>query len=70
MKTSGDAQRYVRVKRNSRSGFVEFEFSIGDPSLHLDMILPPAAFRAFCRDNQVSFLSTGTRDPSKRAEES
>jgi len=59
----GDAKRFVRVKRYNPRGFVEFEYAIGDPSLCLDMILPPAAFRAFCRDHQVRFLRPQSLDP-------
>lgn len=65
MQTEGDAQRFVRVKRLDPRGFVEFEFSIGEPSLVLDMILPPPAFRAFCRDQRVHFLEPG--GPKNRA---
>ena len=39
--------RFVRVTGTTRGGFVEFQFSIGDPSLYLEMILPPSAFEAW-----------------------
>lgn len=29
--------------------FVEFEFALGDPSLALEMIMPPKIFEEFCR---------------------
>ena len=35
---------------------MEFQFSIGDPDLFLEMTLPPDAFEEFCRDNQVRHL--------------
>jgi phenol hydroxylase P0 protein len=35
---------------------VEFEFSLGDPSVALEMILPEAAFGEFCREQQARFL--------------
>ena len=50
-------KRYVRVTSRDRPGFVEFHFSLDDPSLYLEMILPVAAFTEFCRSNQVTFLS-------------
>ncbi len=50
-------QRYVHVTSKDRPGFVEFNFSIGDPSLYLEMILPEQAFAEFCRSNQVVFLT-------------
>ena len=49
--------RYVRITSKDRPGFVEFNFSIGDPSLYLEMILPVKAFNDFCKTNQVTFLT-------------
>lgn len=49
--------RYVRVTGTARGGFVEFQFSIGDPTLYLEMILPPAAFEEFCVANRVVHLN-------------
>ena len=49
--------RYVRVTSEARSGFVEFQFSIGDPTLYLEMILPKAAYEEFCATNQVVHLT-------------
>ncbi|NNL84225.1 MAG: phenol hydroxylase [Myxococcales bacterium] len=48
-------RRYVRVTAR-RKGLVEFEFSLGDPSVALEMILPEAAFSEFCREQQARFL--------------
>ena len=50
-------KRYVRITSGDRPGFVEFHFSLDDPTLYLEMILPTEAFTEFCRDNQVTFLS-------------
>ena len=50
-------KRYVRITNRERPGFVEFHFSLDDPTLYLEMILPTAAFTEFCRTHQVSFLS-------------
>ena len=49
--------RYVRITSRDRPGFVEFNFSIGDPSLYLEMILPIGAFNEFCSSNHVTFLT-------------
>ncbi|MGI9246572.1 MAG: phenol hydroxylase subunit [Steroidobacteraceae bacterium] len=49
-------QKYVRVCAERENGFVEFEFSIGDPALCVELMLPRAAFTDFCRDNQVVLL--------------
>jgi phenol/toluene 2-monooxygenase (NADH) P0/A0 len=48
---------HVRVTNPDRRGFVEFQFSMGDPSLYLEMTLPPAAFIEFCARHGASRLS-------------
>lgn len=48
---------WVRVTRRRADGFVEFDFSIGDPDLAVDLILPAAAFEEFCRVNRARHLS-------------
>jgi phenol hydroxylase P0 protein len=48
---------YVRVIAPDHHGFVEFQFSIGDPCLYLEMTLPPAAFAEFCARHAVVHLS-------------
>lgn len=48
---------YVRERATRADGFVEFDFSIGDPELAVDLILPRAAFLEFCTTNRVQFLS-------------
>ena len=50
-------KRCVRITNMDRQGFVEFHFSLDDPALYLEMILPDDAFNEFCRTNQVIFLS-------------
>ena len=48
---------FVRVTDRDHRGFIEFQFSIGDPGLYLEMTLPPAAFTEFCREHRVRELS-------------
>jgi len=50
-------RHFVHITNEQRAGFVEFNFSINDPSLFLEMILPVKAFDEFCRQNNVTFLS-------------
>lgn len=60
-----EREHFVRVTRTDRQGYVEFEYAIGDPSLHLDMILPAAAFREFCARHRVIRLpSLETVEPT------
>jgi phenol hydroxylase P0 protein len=49
-------RRRVRITQVTASGFVEFEFSIADPQLSVELILPLAAFGEFCRANRVEQL--------------
>lgn len=51
------ARCYVRVTNADRRGFIEFQFSIGDPALFLEMTLPPAAFAEFCAEHRVQHLN-------------
>ncbi len=48
--------RFVRVTSSARDGYVEFQFSIGDPTLALDMILPRSAFAEFCAAQKAVLL--------------
>lgn len=57
-RTHDDAPRhFVRVTCADHHGYTEFQFSIGDPDLYLDMTLPPAAFVEFCARHQVVHLT-------------
>lgn len=47
---------WVRVTRERPDGFVEFDFAIGSPDLAVDLILPRAAFDAFCAENRVRLI--------------
>ncbi len=48
--------RWVRVLRTTKNGFVEFEFFVSDKDLCVELILPEAAFQEFCAMNRVRFL--------------
>jgi phenol/toluene 2-monooxygenase (NADH) P0/A0 len=45
--------RYVLEQQRRDDGFVEFVFSLGDPSLGVELVLPLAAYEAFCDEHQV-----------------
>lgn len=49
-------QRYVRLRETRADGFVLFDFAIGDPDLSVELMLPQAAFNAFCRQQQVRWI--------------
>ena len=52
-----DYTRYVRVRRVVDDKFIEFDFAIGAPSLYVELILPKAAFDAFCQHNHVVMMT-------------
>jgi len=52
-----DFTRYVRIRNVVDDKFIEFDFAIGDPSLYVELVLPKAAFEAFCRHNQVVMMT-------------
>lgn len=49
-------QRYVRVTERRPDGFIEFDFSLGDPDLYVELIMPEDTFETFCANNEVKFL--------------
>lgn len=47
---------YVRVTDKRDDGFVEFEFSVGQPEVALEMVLKQQDFEKFCEEQKVTFL--------------
>ncbi len=52
---------FVKVKGTRLGKFIEFEFSINDEDLTIELILPVHAFREFCTAQNVTVLPS---DPS------
>lgn len=50
-------RRYVRFRALGDDGFVTFDFAIGDPDLSVELALPLADYRSFCRESSVIYLS-------------
>lgn len=48
---------YVRVTGVRCERFVEFDFSIGDPNLFVELILPFDQFKAFCKKHNTQDLT-------------
>lgn len=61
---------FVRVTNADRRGYIEFQFSIGEPTLFLEMTLPPAAFTEFCATHRARHLSAAEARAVDRAETS
>lgn len=59
------SKKYVRLVERRADGMVEFEFSLADPDLYVEMLLPADAYEDFCRENKVIFVRAeahGTTD--------
>lgn len=54
--------KFVRVTSRREDGFVEFDFAIGSPDIFVELILPKAAFKGFCEQNQVVMLEGDRQD--------
>jgi phenol hydroxylase P0 protein len=50
-------RRYVRRRHVRADGFVAFDFAIGEPDLSVELVLPQAAFAAFCEAQQVTWIT-------------
>lgn len=61
------SRKLVRVT-GERNGFIEFEYGVGDLSLALELMLPPAAFEEFCATNAVERV-TSPREAATTEEE-
>lgn len=51
------SRRYVRFRERRENGYVEFDFSIGDPALSVELVMSQACYEAFCAANRVTYLS-------------
>lgn len=45
--------KFVRLTQVRPDGFVSFDFAIGEPEIHVEMLLPAKAFAEFCAANAV-----------------
>lgn len=50
-------KKYVHVTDIKSSGLVEFDFSIGDPCMYVELALPKKQFEQFCVKNDVQHLN-------------
>ncbi|MGC2856307.1 phenol hydroxylase subunit [Novispirillum sp. DQ9] len=49
-------QAFVRVTGMRLGRFVEFEFSLNDADLTVELVMPPAAFQEFCAAHDATVL--------------
>ena len=50
-------KKYVHVTDIKTNGLVEFDFSIGDPCMYVELALPKKQFEQFCVNNKVKHLT-------------
>lgn len=49
-------EKFVRITAVKDDKYVEFNFSIGDAEIFVELILPLEMFHAFCKTNDVRIL--------------
>lgn len=52
-----DLQHYVRITKVLHDKFVEFEYSIGDPTLCVELVLPFVEFEVFKKRHEAKNLT-------------
>ncbi len=62
-------RRFVRVRRWRDDGFVEFDFAIGSPDLHVELILPRAGFEVFRQLPGTDLIDASTATAVEAAEQ-
>ena len=50
-------RRYVRFRERHANGYVEFDFSIGDPLISVELVMQEVDYEAFCAEHNVTYLS-------------
>ena len=51
------SKRFVRITGIHNNNLIEFDFSIGEPELYIELVLPFQAFQDFCAHNKVAHLT-------------
>jgi phenol hydroxylase P0 protein len=68
MDKSFDLQRrYVQITDTLPNGLIEFLFSIGEPDVAVELVMPKVAFDEFCRNNAVEFLQADSPSADPQA---
>jgi phenol/toluene 2-monooxygenase (NADH) P0/A0 len=49
-------RRFVRITAQRDDGYVEFDFSVGDPDLAVELIMNRTMFERFCETNAVTTI--------------
>ena len=57
-----DTEKFVRITERMANGYVAFDFAMGSPDLFVELVLPEAAFEAFCETNNVKHMTQEQSD--------
>lgn len=49
--------KFVHITNQTKDGLIEFDFSIGEPTLYVELALPKEQFENFCKINGVKQLT-------------
>lgn len=49
--------KFVHITNQTQQGLIEFDFSVGNPTLYVELALPVKQFEEFCKKNEVKFLT-------------
>jgi len=49
--------KFIHITNQTNKGLIEFDFSVGDPTLYVELALPIKQFEEFCKKNSVKFLT-------------
>ncbi|MEO0048133.1 MAG: hypothetical protein RLZZ410_1092 [Pseudomonadota bacterium] len=49
-------KRFVRLIEKRDDGFIEFEFSVGEPEIFAEMMLTAEDFKTFCEEHKVVMI--------------
>ncbi|MGF6935604.1 phenol hydroxylase P0 protein [Paraburkholderia sp. UCT70] len=50
-------RRFIRITAQREDGYVEFNFSVGDPDLAVELIMNQTMFDRFCQVNSVRTIT-------------
>jgi len=60
MKTNSlsiEMEKFVHITNQNHNDLIEFDFSIGNPTMYVELALPIKQFEEFCKINKVNFLT-------------
>lgn len=50
-------EKFVHITNQTHNDLIEFDFSVGNPTMYVELALPIKQFEVFCKINNVKFLT-------------